>query len=152
MQHRNLNTEEWSRMAIDSLFDRGKLRDWQEFAHALKGDATLARETLVMAGRHAEQGAAELARVLVEHFHPNLAFVLEPQRLQQRAEFLALRDRLGTASEEEIARRLAEREPVEPEPELDAETISKFRALIEQSKGALASRKARWLRRLLAKS
>jgi hypothetical protein len=57
----------------------------------------------------------------------------EPERLQQRAEFLALLDRLGTASEEEIDRALAEREPIEPEPELDAETISKFRALIEES-------------------
>ncbi len=57
----------------------------------------------------------------------------EPERLQQRAEFLALLDRLDTASEEEIDRALAEREPVEPEPELDAETISKFRALIEES-------------------
>lgn len=56
----------------------------------------------------------------------------EPERLQQRAEFLALLDRLGTASEEEIDRVLAERESVEPEPELDAETISKFRALIEK--------------------
>ncbi len=57
----------------------------------------------------------------------------EPERLQQRAEFLALLDRLGTASEEEIESALAEREPVEPDPELDAETISKFRALIEES-------------------
>lgn len=73
MQHRNLNTEEWSRMALDSLFDRGKLADWQEFACALKSDVGLARETLFMAERHAEQGAAELARVLVEYFHPNLA-------------------------------------------------------------------------------
>lgn len=56
----------------------------------------------------------------------------EPERLQQRADFLALLDRLGTVSEEEIDRALAEREPVGPEPEMDAETISKFRALIEE--------------------
>jgi hypothetical protein len=63
-----------------------------------------------------------------------------PERLQQRAEFLALLDRLGTASDEEIDRVLAEREPVEPEPELDAETISKFRALIgEGTSGKRAS-------------
>lgn len=73
MQHRNLNTEEWSRMAIDSLFDRGTLADWQEFAQALKGDGDLAKETLLMAARHAERGATELARVLVEHFHPDLS-------------------------------------------------------------------------------
>ena len=73
MRHRNLNTEEWSRMAIDSLFDRGTLADWQEFAQMLKGDVGLAQETLLIAARHAEQGAAELARILVEHFHPDLS-------------------------------------------------------------------------------
>ena len=73
MQRRNLKTQEWSRMAIDFLFDRGKLSDWQEFARALKGNADLAQETLFMAERHAEQSAAELARVLVEHFHPALS-------------------------------------------------------------------------------
>ena len=73
MRHRNLNTEEWSRMALDSLFDRGTLSDWQEFAQALRVDVDLAQETLFMAARHAEQGAAQLARVLVEHFHPDLS-------------------------------------------------------------------------------
>lgn len=58
----------------------------------------------------------------------------EQDRLQQREEFLALLNRLGTASEEEIDRVLAEREQVEPEPELDTETISKFREMIEESK------------------
>jgi hypothetical protein len=73
MQHRNLNSEEWSRMAIDSLFDRGTLSDWKEFAQAVSVDPNLARETLLMAEQHAEQGAAELARVLVKHFHPDLS-------------------------------------------------------------------------------
>jgi hypothetical protein len=58
----------------------------------------------------------------------------EQERLQQRAEFLALLDKLGTASEEEMDRVLAGREQVEPEPELGAETISKFREMIEESK------------------
>ncbi len=58
----------------------------------------------------------------------------ETERLQQRADFLALRDRLGTATEEEIDRALAEREPAAPEPELSAETASKMRALIEARK------------------
>ena len=57
----------------------------------------------------------------------------EQERLRQRAEFLALLDSLGAASEEEIDRVLAEREQVEPEPELSAETISKFREMIEES-------------------
>ncbi len=72
MPHRNLNTDAWSRMALDSLFDRGLLPDWREFAQAVKTDRALAKETLFMCERHAEQGSAELARVLVEHFHPEL--------------------------------------------------------------------------------
>lgn len=58
----------------------------------------------------------------------------EQDRLRQREEFLALLHRLGTASEEEIDRVLGEREKVEPEPELNHETISKFREMIEESK------------------
>jgi hypothetical protein len=53
MRHRNLNTEGWSRMAIDSLFDRGTLPDWREFSQALRGNAQLAEETLQMCKRHA---------------------------------------------------------------------------------------------------
>ena len=60
--------------------------------------------------------------------------ISEPDRLQQRADFLALLDRRGTASEEDIDRVMAEREPVAPEPELSAETVSKVRALIEARK------------------
>lgn len=59
----------------------------------------------------------------------------ESERRQQRAEFLALLDRLGTVDEEEIDRVLAEREPAEPEPELTLETLAKFRALIEGNIG-----------------
>lgn len=59
-------------MAIDSLFERGKLADWMEFARALQNDAELARNTLLMCARHQDRRAAALARVLVEHFHPML--------------------------------------------------------------------------------
>ena len=46
---------------------------------------------------------------------------------QQRAAFDTLLQRLGTASPEEIQAVLAEREPVEPEAELSAEMIERFR-------------------------
>ncbi|MBI1765974.1 MAG: toxin-antitoxin system HicB family antitoxin [Acidobacteria bacterium] len=58
----------------------------------------------------------------------------DTERLQQRADFLALLDRLGTASDDEIDRVLAERERVAPEPELSVETAAKMRALIEARK------------------
>ncbi len=72
MRHRNITTRDWSRMAIDSLFERGKLLDWQEFAQALRNDRDLASNTLAMCERHADERAVALARVLVEHFHPTL--------------------------------------------------------------------------------
>lgn len=58
----------------------------------------------------------------------------DTERLQQRSAFLAQLDRLGTATEAKIDRVLAEREHAKPEPELDAETISKFRSMIEESR------------------
>jgi hypothetical protein len=58
----------------------------------------------------------------------------ETDSLQQRADFMSLHDRLGTASEEEIDRVLAWRKFVEPEPELSTETVSRVRALIEACK------------------
>jgi hypothetical protein len=72
MRHRNINTEEWSRMAIDSLFERGVLPDWREFAQALQRDVNLASETLLMCERHPDKASAALARTLAEHFHPEL--------------------------------------------------------------------------------
>jgi hypothetical protein len=58
----------------------------------------------------------------------------DAERLQQRTAFIAQLDQLGTATEAEIDRVLAERDPAKPEPELDAETISQFRSMIEESR------------------
>jgi hypothetical protein len=73
MQHRNITTERWTRMAIDSLFERGTFHDWREFAQALKDDAALARNTLAMCECHSDKRSAALARTLVEYFHPELS-------------------------------------------------------------------------------
>lgn len=73
MRHRNITTEAWSRMALDSLFERGVLLDWREFARALQRDVDLARETLRLCERHHNQASAALARTLAEHFHAELA-------------------------------------------------------------------------------
>jgi hypothetical protein len=72
MLHRNLITDRWTRMAIDSLFERGELSDWREFARALARDLELARRTLFMCERHSNRSSAALARVLVSHYHPHL--------------------------------------------------------------------------------
>ena len=72
MQHRNIVTEEWSRMAIESLFERGKLPDWREFVQALQKREELAINTLFICDHHPDRRSAALARTLVEHFHPGL--------------------------------------------------------------------------------
>lgn len=64
----------------------------------------------------------------------------ELERSQQRVAFLAQLDQLGTVSEAEIDHALAVRELVEPEPELDADMLSKFRAMLEEGKAASRSR------------
>ncbi len=69
MKHRNLKDERWTRMAIASLFERGKYDDWKEFSGALKADKRIARDALYMSEHHDERGAAELARVLVIQFY-----------------------------------------------------------------------------------
>ena len=72
MKHRNLNTEDWSRTAIDSLFERGKLPDWKEFIDTLKKDENLAKETLYMCQYHDNRDSAKLAFVFLEEFYPDL--------------------------------------------------------------------------------
>ena len=72
MMHRNINTNEWSRMAIDSLFDDGTLTDWREFFLALKKDERLERETLFMCDHHSNIESVTLARILVNSLHEPL--------------------------------------------------------------------------------
>ena len=44
MIHRHITTSKWTAMAIESLFDRGTLQDWCEFAKALKADVDMIME------------------------------------------------------------------------------------------------------------
>lgn len=68
MKHRNIDTTEWTRMAIDSLFDDGALEDWQEFSRALSKDPEIARNTIRVCSYHSEKGSVELARVLINRY------------------------------------------------------------------------------------
>jgi hypothetical protein len=72
MQHRHIATNEWIPMAVESLFDRGEMPDWQEFGRALAKDRNLGLIALMLAERHEDRGSAALARILVERFHPEL--------------------------------------------------------------------------------
>jgi len=72
MLHRHLNSAEWTPMAVESLFDRGEMADWQEFTKALAKSKDVARYALTISEGHEDEGSAALARILVERFHPGL--------------------------------------------------------------------------------
>ncbi len=69
MKHRHLIDEEWTLMAIASLFERGERHDWQEFADLLRKDSDLARNTLAVCEWHEDLESAALAKVLIRHFY-----------------------------------------------------------------------------------
>jgi hypothetical protein len=70
--HRHIETSEWTLTAIESLFDRGDLSDWREFASALRGSEQIAQGALQVCRRTDERGAAEIASALIEQHHPAL--------------------------------------------------------------------------------
>jgi|GEM_PF-1614583 len=72
MLHRHLNSAEWTPMAVESLFDRGDMADWQEFTKAPAKSKDVARYALTMSEAHEDEGSAALARILVMRFHPEL--------------------------------------------------------------------------------
>lgn len=81
MQHRNRTGDDWNRMAIDSLFSRGALPDWREFAEALVDEPKIAESALIIGVRHEDTGSAALARILVGRFHPDVLERFEGGRL-----------------------------------------------------------------------
>ena len=68
MKHRHLINEDWSKQAIDSLFERGARADWEEFSKVLRTDKLLAERTLAVCEYHQNIESATLAKVLVNHF------------------------------------------------------------------------------------
>ena len=59
-------------MAVESLFDRGEMADWQEFGFALAQDEQIAVSALRLARNHEDRGSAALARILVKRFQPQI--------------------------------------------------------------------------------
>ena len=63
----------------------------------------------------------------------NIRLIPLEQVVKQQEAFEQLLDRLGKpATDEEVERYLAERETVEPEPELNAEAVQQFQSRIKQ--------------------
>jgi hypothetical protein len=66
MTQRHLTTTKWTPMAIESLSERGVLKDWREFAQALRNDASLVATANRVADRHEDRGTVAIYRILVE--------------------------------------------------------------------------------------
>lgn len=73
MKHRHIATSDWTLMAIGSLFDRGDLADWREFARAVRCDPDLAARTLLVCRSREPDGSEGIALALIAHHHPTLA-------------------------------------------------------------------------------
>ncbi|MFN2226220.1 MAG: hypothetical protein ACK2UY_07930 [Anaerolineae bacterium] len=54
---------------------------------------------------------------------------------EQREAYQVLRQKLGSAGDDEVRRVLAGHEPVAPEPDLDPEIAARVRQCIEQARG-----------------
>ena len=65
MIHRHLTTSKWTAMAIESLFDRGTLQDWRQFAAALKADPDLAGEVRRVCAYRSADGAERIAEAIL---------------------------------------------------------------------------------------
>ena len=72
MQHRHINTTEWTKEAIDSALERGNLTDWQDLFQSAKENTELAKDILEMAKRHDEDGTFTIAENLIKKTHPEL--------------------------------------------------------------------------------
>ncbi len=66
MQHRHLNTQEWSAATIDSVLDRGDLTDWRKLFAAARSDREVALLVLQVATAHDLGGASFLAIALIK--------------------------------------------------------------------------------------
>ncbi|CAG0994647.1 hypothetical protein PHYC_02488 [Phycisphaerales bacterium] len=73
MQHRHLDTNEWTLAAIDSALEYGDLADWRELFTRARSDRELARRILRICHGHYIEGSTPMARGLVLKLWPELA-------------------------------------------------------------------------------
>ena len=71
MKHRHITTTEWTLMAIESLFDRGNLDDWKEFARALRADPTIAERAIRVCQYREADGAEGIALAIIGSVCPS---------------------------------------------------------------------------------
>lgn len=73
MEHRHLNTKEWSAAAIDSALEYGSLPEWRELFSAAHENREVAALVLEVAAHREQDGASILAQALVRRLCPDLA-------------------------------------------------------------------------------
>lgn len=72
MQHRHINSADWTLAAIDSLLERGDLPDWRDLFALVRADRELALSVLRVARAHRVPGASIIAEHLVLRSWPEL--------------------------------------------------------------------------------
>ena len=76
MEHRHLTADAgWSKAAIDSILERGRLADWRELFREVRRDREIAARVLEVAQQHPMPGVLPLVRHVVESSWPILASV-----------------------------------------------------------------------------
>jgi hypothetical protein len=71
MEHRHLDSKQWSAATVDSVLERGDLRDWRELFAAVRTNRALADLVLRVASQHDLGGASVLAKALVKRLSPD---------------------------------------------------------------------------------
>ena len=80
MQHRHLNTQQWSAAAIDSALEYGSLPEWRELFAAVRRDQSVAELVLQVASRHDLGGASILAKALVKRMQSAIDTLKAPSK------------------------------------------------------------------------
>jgi hypothetical protein len=85
MRHRHIDSQAWSVATVESVLERGDVRDWQELFHAVQNNREVADLVLRVASNRDLGGAAPLARALAERLRPAKAVTLpaRPREFEQ---------------------------------------------------------------------
>ena len=78
MEHRHINSSQWTAATIDSALERGDLQDWRELFAVVELDRTVAELVLAVAASRPPGGATILAKALVERIRPGLSQLKAP--------------------------------------------------------------------------
>jgi hypothetical protein len=66
MEHRHINSSQWTAATIDSALERGNLQDWRELFAVVERDRAVAELVLAVVVARPPGGATVLAKAMVE--------------------------------------------------------------------------------------